>query len=707
MVPRHDHDRWLVNGRLYLEANGWLTSAQHVAYFTCQHVGSSLWPIFRSKLHAGDLADWNAVEEWVRSLQPQPNFDVLDRLEHLSQCERPIIEYISEFDTVLAEMPLDITLDDRLLFRTFRKGLDRALIILLAGHPAWSTYTTVRTKMPLLEEYAVTAGTYRPRSHKSKRPMALSATGGTAGASKLQAKPRPWQKGRQGSKPQPSGQKGQKRAGSVAVGRNSRDIAAGTCFHCHQKGHVRAQCPQLRKGPQAHAVEVAKDPTKGYTLVINAMELTSSPAEPHPVKKVSDSPGAVEADTLSQLLGGLYPEKASGPDHVKPVTTPTELEVVVPAPADEPDGPTWAHRELELGGDHPLHQEPRLVQARAFGHKRLAEMALLYRKELSLGDLVNPSFWYNGNPIHWGWFQRFAALLANPLVREQIVELEGKVPTTCPRWLWDCLGHRFMKVCYGLRLSHSEEEAELLRRWAVSRRPAPEPEPASVSKSASASGVPSAQQEATASPTSSEDSGNSCEKPAAYSEVTWTESMDVTESPDARHHDQLKWVLSDTLECGARPKSAPEPQTESEPPGLLNLVEQNNVTVTNRVSSVPEGDGVAIGDELTTTESDGGSLMVVKLKLGSIQCRALLDTGASIDIVSTRVWDQLMTGTKGRTELPLKHRTLPVGSEGPGVRMVDGTDIPHSGKRIEAPFFLNDRVSGVCKFDMLRLGKEL
>ena len=28
-----------MNGRLYLEANGWLTSAQHVAYFTCQHVG--------------------------------------------------------------------------------------------------------------------------------------------------------------------------------------------------------------------------------------------------------------------------------------------------------------------------------------------------------------------------------------------------------------------------------------------------------------------------------------------------------------------------------------------------------------------------------------------------------------------------------------------------------------------------------------------
>ena len=63
-----------------------------------------------------------------------------------------------------------------------------------------------------------------------------------------------------------------------------------------QGGHT-----QLRKGPQAHVVEVAKDPTKGYPLVINAVELTSSPAEPHPVKrvlafepprkKVSDSPG--------------------------------------------------------------------------------------------------------------------------------------------------------------------------------------------------------------------------------------------------------------------------------------------------------------------------------------------------------------------------------------------------------------------------------
>ena len=150
---------------------------------------------------------------------------------------------------MLAEMPLDITLDDLLLFRIFRKGLDRALILLLAGHPEWSTYTTVRTKMPLLEEYAVTAGTYRPRSHKNKRPAVPSTAVATAGASKPQAKARPWQKGKQGSKPQPSGQKGQKPSGASG-GRNARDIAAGTCFHCHQKGHVRANCPQLRKGPQ-------------------------------------------------------------------------------------------------------------------------------------------------------------------------------------------------------------------------------------------------------------------------------------------------------------------------------------------------------------------------------------------------------------------------------------------------------------------------
>ena len=43
---RHDHDRWLLNGRLYLEAHRWLTNAQHVAYFTCQHVGAALGPSF-------------------------------------------------------------------------------------------------------------------------------------------------------------------------------------------------------------------------------------------------------------------------------------------------------------------------------------------------------------------------------------------------------------------------------------------------------------------------------------------------------------------------------------------------------------------------------------------------------------------------------------------------------------------------------------
>ena len=554
---RHDHDRWLVNGRLYLEANGWLTNAQHVAYFTCQHVGSSLWPIFRSKLHAGDFADWDAVEAWVRGLQPQPNFDVLDRLEGLSQRERPVIEYISEFDTVLAEMPLDITLDERLLFRIFRKGLDRALILLLAGHPEWSTYTTVRTKMPLLEEYAVTAGTYRPRSHKNKRPAVPSTAVATAGASKPQAKTRQWQKGKQGSKPQPSGQKGQK-PGGASVGRNARDIAAGTCFHCHQKGHVRANCPQLRKGPQAHAVEVAKGPKKGFPLVINTVEVASAPVEPHPVKRVlafeppqkrvSGSPGAIEADTLSQLLGGLYPEKATSPERVKPVTAPTELEVVVSASAERQKEPSWAHCQVELGGDHPLHQEPRLAKIQTHGRKRLVDMAELYQKDLSLGDLLNPNFWYKGNPIHWGWFRRFANSLVNPLIRERIAELGETVPTTCPRWLWDCLGHRFLTACYGLCLPTMWESIALLKQKERSRRSPPRSEETGtdgvsavpVSKSASGSRVLSAQQEATASPTSSEGSGNSCEKPAAYSDSPWDDSLVITQLLDARHPDPLQ-----------------------------------------------------------------------------------------------------------------------------------------------------------------------
>ena len=718
---RHDHDRWLVNGQLYLEANGWLTNAQHVAYFTCQHVGSSLWPIFRAKLQAGDFADWNAVEAWVRSLQPQPNYDVLDRLERLSQRERPVIEYLSEFDTVLAEMPLDITLDDRLLFRTFRKGLDQALILLLAGHPEWNTYTAVRTKVLLLEEYAMAAGNYRPRSQKNKRPVAPSATVATAGANKPQAKARPWQRGKQGSKPQPSGQKGQKPNGAGA-GRNGRDAAAGACFYCHQKGHIRANCPQLRKGPQAHAVEVAKGPKKGFPLVINAVEIVSDPAESHPVKRVlafeppqkrvPDSPGTVEADTLSQLLGGLYPETAKSPECVRPVTTPTELEVVVPASAEQKEGPSWAPCQVELGGDHPLHQEPRLARVQAHGRQRLVEMALLYQKDLSLGDLMNPNFWYKGNPIHWGWFRRFAESLVNPLIRERIAELGEAVPTTCPRWLWDCLGHRFLKACYGLRAPDSVESAALLKQREVSRRSKPQPVVAGsvsvsavpVSKPASGSGVLSAQQEATASPTSSEGSGNSCEKPAAYSDSPWDDSLVITQLLDARHPDPLQWVLSDIPECGASLELAPESETESETWGFLNPAEHNNVTMTNRVSSVPEGDGVAIYDYLATTEMDGGSLMVVKLKLGSIQCRALLDTGASINIVSTTVWDQLMAGKKGQTESPLKYRALPVGSEGPGVRMADGTYIPHSGKRVEAPIILDDRVSGVCQFDVLPLG---
>ena len=136
----------------------------------------------------------------------------------------------------------------------------------------------------------------------------------------------------------------------------------------------------------------------------------------------------------------------------------------------------------------------------------------------------------------------------------------------------------------------------------------------------------------------------------------------------------------------------------------LNPVEHNSVTVPHRVSSLPEGDGVAIRVELITANVEGDSLMVVKLKLGSIECRALLDTGASINIVSTTVWDQLMDGTEGQTASPLKYRMLPVSSEEPGVRLVDGTQMPHSGTRVEAPFILDDRVSGVCQFDVLPLG---
>ena len=191
------------------------------------------------------------MEVWVCSLQPRPKYDVLDRLERLSQHERPVLEYISDFDTVLAEMPLDIVLDDRLLFRTFRKGLDRALVILLAGHPEWVTYSVARTKIALLEEYAVVAGTYWPRSQKTKHPLVQGSAVAPAGVTKPPA--RPWQKGKQGSRPPPRGQKGEMCDSSAGSQRN-HDRSAGACFHCHQKGHTRAQCPQLHKGPQAHAV---------------------------------------------------------------------------------------------------------------------------------------------------------------------------------------------------------------------------------------------------------------------------------------------------------------------------------------------------------------------------------------------------------------------------------------------------------------------
>ena len=67
------------------------------------------------------------------------------------------------------------------------------------------------------------------------------------------------------------------------------------------------------------------------------MEVFSTPAEPVPTKRVlafepprkevPGSPGDVEADTLSQLLGGLYGKEPLNPVRAKPVMTPTELEV--------------------------------------------------------------------------------------------------------------------------------------------------------------------------------------------------------------------------------------------------------------------------------------------------------------------------------------------------------------------------------------------
>ena len=514
---QHEHDRWLVNGRLYLAAHGWLASTPHVEYFVCQHVGDNLWPIFRNKQLKGELADWNAVEVWVRSLQPRPKYDVLDILERLSQHERPVLEYISDFDTVLAEMPLDIVLDDRLLFRTFRKGLDRALVILLAGHPEWDTYSVARTKIALLEEYAVVAGTYRPRSQKTKRPLAQGSAVAPAGVTKPPA--RPWQKGKQGSRPPPKGQKGQ-RSDSSAGSQRNRDRSAGACFHCHQKGHTRAQCPQLRKGPQAHSVEVAEAPKKGFPLVINAVEVFSAPAEPVPTKRVlafepprkevPGSPGDVEADTLSQLLGGLYGKEPLNPIRAKPVTTPTELEVVDLSPVAQEDGPNWASCQVELGGDHPLNQEPRLAAVWAHGRRRLNDMARLYQKDLRPGDLLNPNFWYSGNPIHWGWFRRFANSLVDPLIKDRIAELEEAVPTTFPRWLWDCLGHRFLKGCYGLRLPTAGEKSAFLKEKEIPHHSPPQPvrdRPVVVpavpaGQSASPSVVATDQLGATASPTS-------------------------------------------------------------------------------------------------------------------------------------------------------------------------------------------------------------
>ena len=115
-------------------------------------------------------------------------------------------------------------------------------------------------------------------------------------------------------------------------------------------------------------------------------------------------------------------------------------------------------------------------------------MAGLYQKDLSLGDLLNwGSLWYKGNPIHWGWFRKFANSLVNPLIHERIMELGEAVPTTCPHWLWDCLGHMLLTACYGLWLPTTWESIELLKQKEVSWCLKPQPE---VAKSDSMSAVP-------------------------------------------------------------------------------------------------------------------------------------------------------------------------------------------------------------------------
>ena len=61
-------------------------------------------------------------EIWVRSLQPRVNDDVLDRLEDLSQGGRRVIEYINEFDSILAETPPGMTLDPRAPVQGLQEG---------------------------------------------------------------------------------------------------------------------------------------------------------------------------------------------------------------------------------------------------------------------------------------------------------------------------------------------------------------------------------------------------------------------------------------------------------------------------------------------------------------------------------------------------------------------------------------------------------
>ena len=256
-----EHDRWLCNARLFLQANDMLGDRDHIAYFVSKNVGSSLWPIFRAKLQeAGAFACWADVEIWVRSLQPRVNDDVLDRLEDLSQGGRRVIEYINEFDSILAETPPGMTLDPVLLYRAFRKGLDRSLITLLAGRPDVRTYTRVRAVAPELEQCAIHAGTFRPRLGKKE------------GSANTQVGPSHTNSVQPTEKHDPDYQEflkwkaARKQSGRVKADQKQDAREQRLCFKCGKPGHIKRDCPEL----QANTVQrVPADAKGGFPLVIN------------------------------------------------------------------------------------------------------------------------------------------------------------------------------------------------------------------------------------------------------------------------------------------------------------------------------------------------------------------------------------------------------------------------------------------------------